>query len=586
MKQYLIVLSFMLLMMGCQSPDAASDADSLSAEDSREFHPSDLGLTIGSLGELVGYDSIRVRGRSIVMNLPGTGSAECPPLVRDYLTKQIRVFRDKGYLTKQYENLTAEQIIRSNTTAAVEVSGVIPAGAPKGTAFDVEVYIPWESQTTSLQGGILFPAEMQVVVAGFGGQQLARRTTAMAAGSIFINPFSLSEDSSFKPDPRRGKVIGGGYSLSDRKIQLALFKPDSAIAQQIQRRINARFQDPMEPRVADATRPVINLTIPGRYRNDYQHFIDIVLNMYLQSSSVSADMKLKELSQMAREKDANYEAIALSWEAIGRNSITYLEPLFVQTDDPALQYYAARTALHLDDKRAIDILIELAQDPEHPFRLHAIKSLGRTATDIKANIALAELLNDKSTRVRLLAYDALRKTRSRKIHTIRLPYDVTVDMVDSVGEGLLCVWTLKEKRIVIFGKNLVCRRNFFFETDNGAVTLNGHPDEDYITIIHQNAGEGDYISERSSRSLQDLIYHLGLPPRPENQDPPKSIIEANRKYGVDLTYSQMAGILYHLCVEEVIAAKFILMKRLEDLLTGKTVDNRELKRIRESLEGD
>ena len=162
--------------------------------------------TVGSYCELTGYYPVQVHGYSLVLGLPQTGSSECPPSIKTFLTKHIRSLRDGGYLPSNFSQLTAEQIINSRNTALVEVIGVVPAGAPKGDQFDVEVTVLEGTQTTSLQGGWLMPTELRQVVGRYTGGTMVRQPTARARGLVFINPLPLSAATGEKADPRRGIV--------------------------------------------------------------------------------------------------------------------------------------------------------------------------------------------------------------------------------------------------------------------------------------------------------------------------------------------------------------------------------------------
>ena len=199
MIRFMFVTFFIATIYGCQSGSSKLDPPSQAPHE----------MTIGSLCELEGYQAIQLRGRSLVWGLNGSGSNECPPSTRKYLLQYIRRMKPQRYLSDEFKKLNAEQLIDSLDTAVVEISGMVPAGAPKNTTFDVEVYIPWASQTTSLQGGRLMPTELQVVT-----MNIASKTTAMAVGPIFINPFAQSgPDGTYRPDPRRGIILGGGISL-------------------------------------------------------------------------------------------------------------------------------------------------------------------------------------------------------------------------------------------------------------------------------------------------------------------------------------------------------------------------------------
>jgi len=160
--------------------------------------------TVGSATELTGFLSLRVDGFGVVINLAGTGSRECPPAQREFIIKYLRGMKSRRELKKPYDQMTAEQILDSTSTAVVQVSGLVPAGAPKGEAFDVEVRALPQTQTTSLQGGLLLPSDMRILAVGSRGI-LAGQRGAVASGELFINPFPTSS--------REARKSRGTYAL-------------------------------------------------------------------------------------------------------------------------------------------------------------------------------------------------------------------------------------------------------------------------------------------------------------------------------------------------------------------------------------
>jgi len=516
------------------------------------------GMTISQLCELVGYDSVLLQGHSLVGGLPGTGSGDCPPFVREYLEQHLQKIKGKGYLSHEYEIMPVEQIINSNTTSVVRVKGIVPAGVTKGARFDVDVFIPWSTQTTSLQGGILFPTELQQVVPGLTGRPLTGRVSALAAGELFINPFSLSSEKDQRVDPRRAVVLGGGMTRIDRSIQLALKEPDSRMAQNIQRRINSRFQTKDGEKIADAAnRRVIEIKIPYDYRDRYQEFVQILMGLYLQDSGAFQELKIKELNEKASREDADFEAIALEWKGIGRPCLRYLSGYYSQIKGKRA-FYAAQTALDLGERRAIDALILMAKDDQHPCQLKAVRTLGRAANDVKAGACLTALLDNKNPLVRLRAYESLQGIKCHRIESNNIAGKFKLDIIDSRSDGLVCIWTISEPRVVIFGRNLICRRNLFFETEDKSITINCGPQDDRLTISRQKIGGSDFVQINSPRMLPEFIINMALPTEK---------VKKNLPSGADLTFSQIVGILYNLCQQRVIPARFILLRTLEELIS-------------------
>lgn len=512
--------------------------------------------TVGSVCELTGYTGLRVQGYSLVFHLQGTGSTECPLAVREYLVQELRRLKSRNLLDMPYATMDAEKIIGDSSTAVTLVQGLVPAGAPAGERFDVEVAALEGTQTISLQGGVLMPTRLQVVVAGQGAGMLAARATATAEGPVFINPFPQGPEAAPKADPRRGVVLGGGRTRYDRDIRLALLQPDYRTAQQIQNRINGRFQRPGDPRAAEATREMVQLRVPETYRDRYGHFVSLVWALFLQDRAGFQDRKLAELNEAVAKPDADYEAIALAWEAIGKPALPQLERLYLQPQLGEPAYWAARVALNLDDRRVIDVLIRLASDTNHPSRLRAAQALAEVPDDPRARIALHQLLGQNDYRLRLLGYEGLRKGRDATVSSSPLGQDFALDVVDVPGQPIVAVWATVEPRIILFGKDLRLPPNVFFSSSDESVTLNARSGDEQMTVTRKLAGGNRLVTAKSSFVPADLIRLLAAGQ------------EGGDRGGAvpPLSFSQLAGVLYQLCQQEVLAARFQLHRLPEDLV--------------------
>ncbi|MBN2212006.1 MAG: flagellar basal body P-ring protein FlgI [Sedimentisphaerales bacterium] len=512
--------------------------------------------TVGSVTELTGFLALRVDGFGVVINLSGTGSRDCPPAQREFIVKYLRGMKSRRELNKPYDLMTAEQILDSTSTAVVQISGLVPAGAPKGAAFDVEVRSLPQTQTTSLQGGVLLPCDLRILVAGSRGV-LAGQRGAIATGEVFINPFPTSSRQARKGDPRRGVVIGGGRTLYDRKLELALLQPDSRVASLLQRRINTRFQRPGRDKVADASRNVVKITIPEEYRDNYRHFVDVLMAINLDEHPGRQDLRLRELSRLAQQEGADYEAIALAWEAIGKDTLGYLEPIY-KSDKGRAAFYAARTALNLEDLTALDTMVAIALNDNHPDQLQAARVLGRFCGDpkaIRARSALATLLNQPNDRLRIIAYEGLRGAADRRIRSYRLPNGMLVEQADSQAGNLLCVWAMNPYRLVLLGRDWRCPNNVFYEGENGLL-INAGPDAAEFAIT-QPLAEGRPVRRTCPLNVEHLVATLAMPPGDVKE---KIFLRG-------LSFSQIVGILYDLSVtEKVIPAVFYLHRTEDDLV--------------------
>ncbi len=544
----ILILLSLVLFSGCQGTKS---------EKTSEIMAEKYTDTIRSLCDLVGYEGIDVSGYSLVWGLKGTGSAECPPDIREVLNKHIQVLKASGrkYLEDKYARMSPEQLINSLDTAVVRVNGVVPAGAPKGTRFDVNVTIPFATQTISLEGGTLLPTDLRRVTSGIPGSPVA-----IAGGPIYIDPLPVYVDGEERrADPRFGVVLGGGRSDYDRQIMLVMYEPDSRYAELVVSRINSRFPVTGELKVAiPEDRERIYINIPKQWINDYNHFIKILLKLYINNSSAYQEQKLKELGEQAKDPDANFEEIILSWEAIGKGAMPYLKELCEEIETPKA-YYAAKTILNMGDISIIKVLSTIARSETHVCRAKAATALGNVVNDPLASWTLAGLLDSKEDSMRLIAYDSLRKGNHIYVNSEKVYSNFHVDTVRSSGANMVCAWAAMEPRIVVMGNSVRLADNIFYRNESMGLMINSRAGESVITVTRQLPGSTNFVTIKTLSRVDSLAKVLGGPLRDQ--------------VGAGLSFGQTIGVVNDLCEGGFVDAMF-KMKRLTDNLEQVTSDKK------------
>ncbi len=142
-----VTLVALLFAFGCSQPPKPASKTTLPAD------AEGLGPTIGMLAEVFASNATPVKGYALVGGLNGTGSGECPEAVRANLEK---------YILQHFSGrkVNVNKLIASPDTAVVIVEGVIPPAAAKGERFHVRVTALPSTQTTSLEGGWLYGADL------------------------------------------------------------------------------------------------------------------------------------------------------------------------------------------------------------------------------------------------------------------------------------------------------------------------------------------------------------------------------------------------------------------------------------------
>jgi len=280
-----------LILSGCGGPAAPKPQAG-----------QDLGATIGSLAEVIAPSPIPVEGYGLVGGLSGTGSAECPPQIRDYLKQYIL-----ARLPAEHK-VDVEQLINSRETSVVLVRGTMPPAVTKNQSFDVRVDALPDSQTNSLEGGWLYGAELRRSTPW----RIGTRTLARAAGAVFIDTIEATA-----VDKRTGYVLGGGTVLDEYGTTLELHQPDYLLARQMSNILDARFGYGTAKAVSHG---VIDLRIPHRYANHRDRFIAIVKATYIFETPALAERRIDSLLD-ALINSADKRASEIGLEAAGVKSL-------------------------------------------------------------------------------------------------------------------------------------------------------------------------------------------------------------------------------------------------------------------------
>src|SRR4030042_975886 len=297
---------------------------------------AELGVTIGSLVEVSAPEPVSVEGLGLVVGLEGTGSAECPPQMRDYL---------RQYILRQLPAKTTrdvDEFINSPNTAVVSVQGMIPAIASKNQYFDVKVEALPSTQTTSLDGGRLFTVELKML----GSFGINTRILADAEGPVYIDKI---DDSAI--NKKNGDIRAGGKVLDEYMIILSLHNADYGMANRIRNRINGRFGD-NDAKAVSSDR--IELIVPPKYREQRQRFISIVTAMYLsQEPGINSKRIRAYVTRLSGSGDKYSSKVAL--EAIGNECLDELGVL-LDSPDEKIRLHAARCMLNLGSDNGLAAL--------------------------------------------------------------------------------------------------------------------------------------------------------------------------------------------------------------------------------------
>jgi flagellar basal body P-ring protein FlgI len=546
----------LVMLAGCswwepREPVAARPTGTMTnVKDFASAHQSPaLAGTIGSVSSLQGDRFMRVRGFGLVVGLDGKGSRNCLPSIREYLAREIR--RARAPHTQHEFKLTPEELIDSPDTAVVEVVGEIPAGVAKGHVFDVVVSsASFDPDTQSLAGGYLLTCELKVFREVSPEEVIEGRPLARARGPVFINPFAGGEKSSAGVNPREGKVIGGAYSLEDRKLSLITAMESYSMVSRIQTAINRMFN--CDPKAADGvSASMIELRVPPAYRGRERRFLEIVSHLSLEPSAAAREARGKELIAELVRPDAPLEDVALSLEGLGPPALGMVKTYYTHKRRE-VNFYAARTGLRLGDALAVEVIAHHARDARSPFRAAAIRELGECGNPVRAGLLLRELINEGDPRVQIMAYEALRRVDPEAVVTRtvgRDPENFLLDLVPCDGPMLIYARRTQTRRIALIGGDrLVLHPPLLYAEEGKPVLLSAAQNDQFVSLLKKDS-RGRVLGEplRLGTALPGFVYFLGHDPVQDAE---------GRLQGLGFDYAVVLDVLDRLCRSGAINAEF------------------------------
>ncbi|MCK4602537.1 MAG: flagellar basal body P-ring protein FlgI, partial [Phycisphaerae bacterium] len=121
--------------------------------------PMHIADTVAEYVVLSGGGSLPVKGYGLIIGLGKSGSKEVPVSLKKHFKEYLLKQKLSSYIYGTAD-VSPEKVLSDLDTAVVSVHGVVPASAPVGTRFDVSLSALPQTQTTSLDGGVLIPTEM------------------------------------------------------------------------------------------------------------------------------------------------------------------------------------------------------------------------------------------------------------------------------------------------------------------------------------------------------------------------------------------------------------------------------------------
>lgn len=564
-------------------------------------HPA-LAGTIGEIAVFANSTGSVVEGYGIVANLANTGSSDMPPPIRELLKEQLYT-RGAGMRATGTEKFSPERLLSSRMVAAVEVRGRIPPLARRGTSFDLYLTALPGTQTTSLERGVLWTAELKDRGIMAPGEMGMADTFVVANGEgpVYCQPDLLPPAS--PPDKRHlrsARVIGGGVVQADQPIRLQLYAPSAHSTQLIQRAVNSRWNDPHTPFAStevNSGHTVVTLRVPPEYQNHPREFVDLVLHLYLATEVPGyAPRKAAELLAALKTPGAPCRQLSLALQGLGRSILDdHLRPHYTAAD-PIVRFYTARAGAMLSDYTAMVVLQEIAKDSGSKFQLDAISALADAAAKVETSAAtrtLVELLDSTNLQVRIAAYHGLVNMNSPALRTGVVGRNFILDYVPSKGPALIYATQSGQRRIALIGKPAFLPAGLLYVSRDNSLTVNvpskfsedlgdttptaptavvapkaatkpsdkPAPRPESVTLYYRSPLTGRTATLKSADSLASVLARLGFTPNPRSKD-----YDPNAPF-IGASYQQLIEMISCLTREQQIQAEFYLEPAPEPILS-------------------
>jgi len=514
------ILLIAFFIVGCEQPVQTVKVP-------KKAETADLGTTIGALAEVFSLESIPVEGYGLAGGLAGTGSAECPPQIREYLKRYIPTQLPVG-------KINVEKFIGSRDTAVVFVHGITPTAASKNQYFDVRVVALPGTQTTSLKGGWLYEIELKPT----GSFGITTKVIAHAEGPVFIDTVGTSVT-----DKKVGYVLAGGTVLDEYKINLALRQPDHRMASEVRNRLIERFGSGIVKAIGPG---MVELEVPAGYKRQKQRFISIINEMYLSETPEITKERIRTLvTRLAVSEHKEQSEVAL--EAIGKESLGKLA-ILLNSSNEEVRLRAARCMLNLGSDEGLNTLRQIALDKDSPYRIQALEAITTAANRNDAATISRRLLLDDDFDIRLAAYEQLRKLDDIAIITKLVARNFYLEQITLTRQPAIFAARSGQPRIVLFGAPIRCRKNIFVQSADGNITINAPAGQKYVSIMRKHPIRPAVIGPlKTSFNLADIIQTLCEEPRKDAEQGP---------IGLGVSYDEAIALIKQMCDKGVVKAEF------------------------------
>lgn len=453
---------------------------------------------IGDLTVAFGMYPVKVEAVALVTGLPDTGSDPPPSPERTLLLDEMQ----KRGVTFPH------QVLASPATELVLVRGYLRPGIQTGDTFDVEVRVPTRSGATSLRGGWLMETrlkELAVTPGQMGSSQIREgRVLAVAKGPVLVDPLASGEANRVKLT--RGRILGGGKSLTSRSLGLVL-RPEYRnvlYSAEVGNAVNRRFHTFSNGIQKGVAKPkddeYIELEVHPRYKYNLERYMQVIRALAVREPAVQQAQRLESLSRQLLDPLTAGRA-ALRLEAIGKEGIPVLRR-GLESTDREVRFHAAQALAYLDVAEAVPALVDASRD-EPAFRAYALAALS-AMHEYAAYEGLASLLGVSSAETRYGAFRSLwfMDPRDPLVRGEMMGDQFHYHVLDTGGPPLIHLTRSFRPEVVLFGRHQALVPPLFVDA-GGKIQVHAAQDGT-VTVSRYVVGEPDQKRVVSTQ-IDDII---------------------------------------------------------------------------------
>lgn len=530
--------------------------------------------TVGSMAGLRTNRPTLVTGYGLII-LPkgsGTGSSDVPSYLRQWFLNEMRR-KGVGRFEFGAQDLSPRQLLISKDTAVVRIEGLIPPSSPKGTKFPVLVTALENTQTTSLEGGSLWTADLSI--GGYRSANTFSKPLATARGDVYINPFDAKKTSADRLTfQRQGVILAGGSVQKDQPIELLLNQPDYNRSRLIADRINERF--PHENAAEFFNTAVarsdlaIRINIPKQFAGNPQKLLGLIGHLYIQRSPNFEESQAQRLGNVLVANPTHAARVSEAWQALGKLALPEVRRYYSANPLP-VRLAALEAGTWLQDEVAAIELQKMSVSPNPESRLQVAQLLRRMPKSRRASRTLQALVDDPTIAVRLAAYRSLSAVGDPTVTRVAIGHQDKLKFyldVVRAKDPLIYVSQELEPRIVVFSPNTGFKDHTRAALWDGRLRLSGGNSKEPMRVFFQPQGETNGKAQQIAPTVANLAFLMGH--RPSAAKP----IE-----GFDLSYGVVVNAIYELQKKGYVEAQMrigenALAKSLDEFKKRKEVEVR------------